>query len=96
MARWKVIRRCSAGRFQDDSIRFYSEQKAKQTNHGKMRYASATPLLAFALISMSSAQQACPEIPANDVEIGEPVPIVPGDIPKGCSAYEILVGKIVS
>ncbi|EUC33236.1 carbohydrate esterase family 5 protein [Bipolaris zeicola 26-R-13] len=55
-----------------------------------------TPLLAFALIAMSSAQETCPAIPPNDVEIGQPVPIVPGDIPKGCSAFEILVETDVS
>jgi cutinase len=58
-----------------------------------MRCISITPLLAFALIAISSAQETCPEIPANDVEMGKPVPMVPGDIPKGCSAFEIIVAR---
>ena len=81
---------------EEDSIGFSQRAKSKvyEPLQSKMRYVSISPLLAFTLISISSAQETCPEIPANDVQIGEPVPIVPGDIPKGCSAYEILVGKI--
>lgn len=59
----------------------------------KMHYISIAPLLAFAFFAISSAQEQCPELPDSSVEIGEPVPIVPGDIPRGCSDYEILVGK---
>lgn len=84
---------------EEDSIQLHNnkqESKANEPLHSKMRYMSITPLLAFALISVSSAQETCPEIPANDVQIGEPVPIVPGDIPKGCSAFEILVGKLTT
>jgi hypothetical protein len=83
---------------------FHSKQKEKKTptqRHTKywgntMRCISITPLLAFALIAISSAQETCPEIPANDVEMGKPVPMVPGDIPKGCSAFEIIVGQFVA
>ncbi|KAL2106434.1 hypothetical protein VUR80DRAFT_6750 [Thermomyces stellatus] len=32
-----------------------------------------------------------PDIPKNDIEIGEPIPMNPNDIPESCSAYEILV-----
>lgn len=42
---------------------------------------------------LALAQEDCPEIPENDVEMGEPVPINPDHVPEGCSAYEILVGK---
>lgn len=54
--------------------------------------------LSIALLALVAqlavAQDDCPEIPENDVEIGEPVPMNPDDIPEGCSAYEILVGKL--
>lgn len=53
----------------------------------------STPLLALAFLPFCSAQEQCPEIPENDVEMGQPVPVVPSDIPKGCSDFEILVGK---
>jgi len=59
-----------------------------------MRYTSIAPLLAFAFFATSSAQEECPELPNSGVEIGEPVPIVPGDVPRGCSDYEILVGEL--
>jgi hypothetical protein len=39
------------------------------------------------------AQADCPPLPETGVKIGEPVPIVPGNIPVGCSAFEILVGQ---
>jgi cutinase len=42
---------------------------------------------------LSLAQGECPALPETGVQIGEPVPIVPGDIPAGCSSYEILVGQ---
>jgi len=58
-----------------------------------MRYTSIAPLLAFAFFATSSAQEECPELPNSGVEIGEPVPIVPGDVPRGCSDYEILVAR---
>ena len=45
---------------------------------------------------LAAAQDDCPDIPENDVEIGEPVPMNPNDIPEGCSAYEVLVGKLFS
>lgn len=48
----------------------------------------------FALLArLSFAQEDCPPLPETGVQIGEPVPIVPGDIPAGCSAFEILVGQ---
>src|SRR5690242_15421088 len=50
-------------------------------------------LLACSFFLAALAQQACPEIPETGVKIGEPVPIVPGDIPKECSSFEILVGQ---
>ncbi|KAI1858219.1 hypothetical protein JX265_010887 [Neoarthrinium moseri] len=37
--------------------------------------------------------QTCPEIPDTGVTIGDPVPIKPENIPKGCSDYEILVAR---
>lgn len=37
-----------------------------------------------------------PDIPKNDIEIGEPIPMNPNDIPESCSAYEILVGMLSS
>ena len=40
------------------------------------------------------AQEECPPLPDTGVTIGEPVPIVPGDIPSGCSPFEILVGTL--
>jgi hypothetical protein len=39
------------------------------------------------------AQTDCPPLPDTGVKIGEPVPIVPADVPAGCSAFEILVGQ---
>lgn len=39
------------------------------------------------------AQEECPSVPDTGSTIGEPVPMIPGDIPSGCSPYEILVGK---
>ena len=49
----------------------------------------------FTLAAQSAvAQDDCPDIPENDVSIGEPVPINPDHVPEGCSAYEILVGKL--
>lgn len=51
-------------------------------------FAKLLPLV----VSFVLAQE-CPEIPDNDIIIGEPVPLHPEDIPQGCSKYEILVGK---
>lgn len=48
---------------------------------------------AFALSAANAQEQECPEVPETGVEIGEPVPINPGDIPAGCSDFEVLVGK---
>ncbi|KAH7392204.1 cutinase-domain-containing protein [Phaeosphaeria sp. MPI-PUGE-AT-0046c] len=50
-------------------------------------------LFAASWASCALAQSNCPPLPETGVQIGEPVPIVPGDIPKGCSAYEILVAR---
>lgn len=54
-------------------------------------------VLTFGLLTLVAqlavSQEDCPDIPPNDVEMGEPVPMIPEDIPEGCSAYEILVGK---
>lgn len=58
-----------------------------------------TPLsigLLTLVAQLAVAQADCPDIPENDVEIGEPVPMNPNDIPDGCSTYEILVGKLFS
>ena len=49
-------------------------------------------LLALPLILQLARAQECPQIPDNDVEIGEPVPMIPEHIPAGCSDYEVLVG----
>lgn len=57
-------------------------------------------LLSIGILALASklavAQDDCPDIPENDVEIGEPVPMNPDHIPDGCSAYEILVGELIS
>lgn len=57
-----------------------------------MSYKLTTLFLAFSIAATGLGQQACPEIPDTGVEIGEPVPIKPEDIPRGCSPFEILVG----
>ncbi|OHF04452.1 hypothetical protein CORC01_00304 [Colletotrichum orchidophilum] len=46
-------------------------------------------------LSVVSAQGTddCPEIPETGITIGDPVPIRPGDIPAGCSDFEILVAR---
>lgn len=49
----------------------------------------------FAL-SISAQGQECPEVPETGIEIGDPVPINPGDIPAGCSDFEVLVGMLKS
>lgn len=55
---------------------------------------SLISILHFALLARPSlTQENCPPLPETGVQIGEPVPIVPGDIPAGCSAFEILVGQ---
>ena len=58
-----------------------------------MHYTFIAPLVTLAFCAISTAQEECPELPDSGVEIGEPVPIVPDDIPKGCSDYEVLVGQ---
>ncbi|KAH8179547.1 cutinase domain-containing protein [Sarocladium implicatum] len=50
-------------------------------------------LTILAMLIAAAMSQECPEIPDNDIEIGEPVPIRPEDIPSGCSAFEILVAR---
>ena len=54
-------------------------------------------VLAVSLMSLAAVaaqgSDTCPELPDTGVTIGDPVPIRPQDIPAGCSAYEILVGK---
>lgn len=52
--------------------------------------------LSLAAAVLVSGQTVCPEIPDTGVSIGEPVPIRPEDVPRGCSAHEILVGKSIS
>ncbi|KAG9254859.1 cutinase-domain-containing protein [Emericellopsis atlantica] len=48
----------------------------------------------LALGQLVSAQDAeCPDLPETGIEIGEPVPINPGDIPPGCSDFEVLVAR---
>ncbi|KAK3896591.1 alpha/beta-hydrolase [Staphylotrichum tortipilum] len=53
----------------------------------------------FLVVSLTSLALAfaqtdnCPEIPVTGVTMGEPVPMKPEDIPKGCSDYEILVAR---
>lgn len=49
-------------------------------------------LLALATQLASAQSEECPELPDTGVNMGEPVPMKPEDIPKGCSDYEILVG----
>ena len=51
-------------------------------------------LLALSLFTACLAQETCPELPDTGIEIGQPVPIKPEDIPQGCSNFEILVGTI--
>lgn len=58
-----------------------------------MHFSWSTILLTLSLSSIGFGQETCPTIPDTGVEIGEPVPPKPDDIPKGCSAYEILVGE---
>jgi hypothetical protein len=50
-------------------------------------------LLAPFLFVACIAQETCPELPNTGVEIGQPVPIKPENIPRGCSNFEILVGS---
>ncbi|KFH43451.1 cutinase-like protein [Hapsidospora chrysogenum ATCC 11550] len=50
-------------------------------------------LLALPLILQLARAQECPQIPDNDVEMGEPVPMIPEHIPAGCSDYEVLVAR---
>jgi hypothetical protein len=45
------------------------------------------------LFTACIAQETCPQLPDTGVEIGQPVPIKPEDIPRGCSNFEILVGS---
>lgn len=52
------------------------------------------PTILVNLRCPAHAQETCPQIPDTGVEIGQPVPIVPGDIPPGCSDFEILVGML--
>lgn len=51
-----------------------------------------TAVLLASLAPLGAAQSDCPPLPETGVTIGDPVPIVPGDIPAGCSPFEILVG----
>lgn len=48
-------------------------------------------LLALFLFTICLFQEACSELPDTGVGIGQPVPIKPEDIPRGCSNFEILV-----
>lgn len=50
-------------------------------------------IIVLSLFTASRAQEVCPELPDTGVEIGQPVPIKPEDIPRGCSNHEILVGS---
>lgn len=58
-----------------------------------MHFTLTTLVLSLSLSSICSTQETCPEIPETGVTIGDPVPIKPEDIPRGCSPYEILVGQ---
>lgn len=58
-----------------------------------MHFTLTTSVLFLSLSSICSTQEACPAIPETGVTIGDPVPIKPEDIPRGCSPYEILVGQ---
>jgi hypothetical protein len=58
-----------------------------------MHFTLTTLVLTLALSSICSTQETCPAIPETGVTIGDPVPIKPEDIPRGCSPYEILVGQ---
>lgn len=54
--------------------------------------------LAFAAAAMAAPapkeRAVCPQIPGNAV-LGPAVPMVPANIPIGCSAYEVLVGRSI-
>lgn len=66
----------------------------KYTTKTATMHAANILKVAFALGQLASAQDAeCPELPETGVEIGEPVPINPNDIPPGCSDFEVLVGE---
>lgn len=58
-----------------------------------MHFTLTTLVLFLSLSSICSTQESCPAIPETGVTIGDPVPIKPEDIPRGCSPYEILVGQ---
>ena len=49
----------------------------------------------FSLFVRLAAGQECPELPDTGVNMGDPVPMRPEDIPDGCSDFEILVGKFL-
>ena len=68
---------------------FFKQYLIKATMH----FTLTTLILFLSLSSICSTQEACPAIPETGVTIGDPVPIKPEDIPRGCSPYEILVGQ---
>ena len=57
-----------------------------------MIFMSILALVAGVAALALSAEDQCPPLPGNFV-FGAPIPAVPADIPKGCSQYEIIVGK---
>lgn len=53
--------------------------------------------LAFAAtacaLAVRTRNDTCPPIPGENFIFGTPIEMIPGDIPIGCSDYEIVVGK---
>lgn len=43
-------------------------------------------------LTIRAGDQTCPPLPSG-FAFGSPVAVTPGDIPNGCSEYEILVGE---
>lgn len=52
------------------------------------------PIGILSLVARFASGQECPELPDTGVNMGDPVPMRPEDIPVGCSDFEILVGKL--
>lgn len=48
----------------------------------------------LSLVARLVNSQECPELPDTGVNMGDPVPMKPEDIPAGCSDFEILVGMV--
>lgn len=62
----------------------------------KMKTLLSIGLLTLVVPLAVAQDKGYPDIPKNDIEIGEPIPMNPNDIPESCSAYEILVGMLSS